>query len=75
MIPVLALITTSRNGITVWSGSKEFKPERFEGDKHHEMDPYSFTPFSAGPRNCIGLNFAQNEEKVLIARIVERYAI
>ncbi|XP_063396171.1 cytochrome P450 4B1-like [Mytilus trossulus] len=59
----------------VWENPKEFKPERFEGDKHHQMDPYSFTPFSAGPRNCIGLNFAQNEEKVLIARIVERFEV
>ncbi|CAC5419293.1 CYP4B1 [Mytilus coruscus] len=54
---------------------QEFKPERFEGDKHHEMDPYSFTPFSAGPRNCIGMNFAQNEEKVMIARIIKRFEI
>ncbi|VDI55369.1 cytochrome P450, family 4, subfamily B, polypeptide 1 [Mytilus galloprovincialis] len=59
----------------VWEDPWEFKPERFEGDKHHDMDPYSFTPFSAGPRNCIGQAFAQNEEKVLISRLVNRFEI
>ncbi|XP_071181033.1 cytochrome P450 4A4-like isoform X2 [Mytilus edulis] len=59
----------------VWPEPWEFKPERFEEDKHHEMDPYSFVPFSAGPRNCIGQAFAQHEEKVLIARIVNRFEI
>ncbi|XP_052072903.1 cytochrome P450 4B1-like [Mytilus californianus] len=59
----------------VWEDPWEFKPERFVGDKHHDMDPYSFTPFSAGPRNCIGQAFAQNEEKVLIARLVNRFEI
>ncbi|CAC5390599.1 CYP4B1 [Mytilus coruscus] len=34
----------------VWEDPWEFKPEKFVGDKHHDMDPYSFTPFSAGPR-------------------------
>ncbi|XP_052073323.1 cytochrome P450 4F5-like [Mytilus californianus] len=59
----------------IWPEPWEFKPERFEEDKHHEMDPYSFIPFSAGPRNCIGQAFAQHEEKVLIARIVNRFEI
>ncbi|VDI00752.1 cytochrome P450, family 4, subfamily B, polypeptide 1 [Mytilus galloprovincialis] len=65
----------AQNHPDVWQNPTEFRPERFEGDKHHEMDPYSFTPFSAGPRNCIGMNFAQNEEKVMIARIIKRFEV
>ncbi|XP_063447863.1 cytochrome P450 4B1-like [Mytilus trossulus] len=59
----------------VWEDPWEFKPERFEGSIQRDMDPYSFTPFSAGPRNCIGQSFAQSEEKVLIARIINRFEI
>ncbi|XP_071180898.1 ultra-long-chain fatty acid omega-hydroxylase-like [Mytilus edulis] len=59
----------------VWDDPWEFKPERFEVSIQRDMDPYSFTPFSAGPRNCIGQSFAQSEEKVLIARIINRFEI
>jgi cytochrome P450 len=35
---------------------EEFIPERFESDNLSQMDPYSYIPFSMGPRNCIGNN-------------------
>ncbi|WAR13959.1 CP4F5-like protein [Mya arenaria] len=49
-----------------------FRPSRFEGDAARDMDPFAFVPFSAGPRNCIGQNFAMNEMKVVISRLLHR---
>jgi len=31
-----------------------FNPERWNSAKSNDLNPYSFLPFWAGPRNCIG---------------------
>lgn len=48
----------------------DFEPERWE---HIQPSPYQYTPFSAGPRTCIGAMFAQMEMKVVLALILQRF--
>ncbi|XP_061189752.1 cytochrome P450 4F2-like [Saccostrea echinata] len=57
----------------VWPDHMEFRPSRFEDETRQERDPYTYIPFSAGSRNCIGQNFAVNEEKVMISALVKRF--
>jgi cytochrome P450 len=40
---------------TVFANAEEFIPERFDATTSADkQNPYSYIPFSAGPRNCIG---------------------
>lgn len=69
------LIHAINHNPDVWPDHKEFRPRRFEEDTKNEKNPYSYIPFSAGPRNCIGQNFAVNEEKVMIGSLVKRFKV
>lgn len=62
---------------TVWKDPMKYDPERFskENIMNNKGYTYSFVPFSAGPRNCIGQNFAMNEEKTVLARILNRFEL
>ncbi|XP_051828016.1 cytochrome P450 4F3-like [Antechinus flavipes] len=52
---------------TVWTNPEVFNPYRFDSNNSQKMSPLAFMPFSAGPRNCIGKNFAMAEMKVVLA--------
>ncbi|XP_022103239.1 phylloquinone omega-hydroxylase CYP4F11-like isoform X2 [Acanthaster planci] len=61
---------------TVWGDDHmEYKPSRFLPENVAKMDPFSYSPFSAGSRNCIGQQFALNEMKVFTARILKRFRL
>lgn len=70
---VTILIDAMNHREDVWTDPEVFRPDRFLDDSIR--DPYSFVPFSAGPRNCIGQNFAMNEMKVALAKLVKRFRI
>ena len=63
-----------RNSDT-WENPDEFDPLRFHPSNCEGRHPYAYIPFSGGQRNCIGQNFALNEERVVIASIVNRFKL
>ncbi|VVC86598.1 unnamed protein product [Leptidea sinapis] len=54
---------------------KAFNPDRFLEENKHKIKPFTFLPFGAGPRNCIGIRFAMMELKVLLFHLVANFEI
>lgn len=53
---------------------QHFIPERFITGNNN-FSAYTYIPFSAGPRNCIGQRFAMLEVKTVLANILKRFQI
>jgi len=55
-----------------WQDPDVFRPERFAPENSGARPRYAYLPFGAGPRTCIGLNFAMTEIMVVLTMILQR---
>ncbi|KAF7301055.1 Glycosyltransferase family 39 protein [Mycena indigotica] len=55
----------------------EFDPDRFIDErlgKYLTPNPYIFLPFNAGPRICLGQQFAYQESSFFLVRLLQRFS-
>ena len=57
-----------------WDAPDEFRPERFSEETKKSHSEYYY-PFGAGPRMCVGNNFAMYEMVMAIAGIIQKYTL
>ena len=55
-----------------WHKPERFWPERFGGDEVVPNHKFAYMPFLAGPKKCIGDNFAMMEMRLVVPTIMQR---
>lgn len=56
-----------------WENAEEFNPERFRDKGATSQRSYVYFPFGAGPRHCIGSNFAMMEMQLVLSIVAQKY--
>ena len=59
----------------VYPNPLEYIPDRFLKENSSKRNPYAFSIFSLGPRNCIGMRFSMYEMKCCISNLVAKFRL
>jgi cytochrome P450 len=58
-----------------WPDPERFDPERFSPERSANRPKFAYIPFGAGPRQCIGNQFALIETQLIVATFVQSYRL
>jgi len=58
-----------------WDDPDHFDPARFAPDRSTDRHKFAYLPFGAGPRQCIGNNFAMMEAQLILATLAQHYRL
>ena len=58
-----------------WKDPETFDPERFSPERSADRPKFVYLPFGAGPRQCIGNQFALIESQLSVATLAQRFRL
>lgn len=58
-----------------WEEPERFDPSRFDPVSGPRRDKYQYLPFGAGPRVCVGADFAMMQAQIILATLVGRFRV
>jgi cytochrome P450 len=58
-----------------WHDPEAFDPDHFAPERVRERPRFAYLPFSGGPRQCIGNEFAVMEAQLVVAMTLQRYRL
>ena len=70
---VIPAVHHIHNNPGIWDNPALFNPDRWDTDAVKGRHKAAYIPFGTGPRSCIGFNFALQEVKVFLPKLVYRY--
>lgn len=59
----------------IYKDPEEFNPDNFLPENSSQRHYYSFIPFSAGPRSCVGRKYAMLKLKVLLSTLLRNFRV
>ncbi|XP_063540263.1 cytochrome P450 6B4-like [Cydia strobilella] len=59
----------------IYPNPEKFDPERFSPENVAARHSCAYLPFGLGPRNCIGIRFAQLQSRVCMAKLLSQFRV
>jgi cytochrome P450 len=70
---VIVFIHGAHHAARYWADPESFDPERFTKANEKLHTPFTHLPFGAGPRGCIGGNYAVLQILMILSELLRRY--
>jgi cytochrome P450 len=70
---VIVFVYGAHHASQHWQNPESFEPERFTKTNEKSHTPFTYLPFGAGPRGCIGGNYAMLQILMILGALIKKY--